>query len=88
MGPHRGQPAAFENGTGRLTIMHRTGSCLRCVTAPGHPFPDGQMSWSPDGTWILARGPERLELIDVASGLILRLGFFRGLLEPAWKPGS
>jgi Tol biopolymer transport system component len=71
-----------------LVLMDRTGSQRRFLTPGDHRYPDGQLTWSPDGQWILARGPVALELIHVASGLILPLGFTRSVAEPAWRPAS
>jgi Tol biopolymer transport system component len=80
--------AYLENGTGHLLLMHRNGTGIRLVRPPGGPLLiDGQISWSPDGRWILARSEAGLELIEVPTGLRLplRLG---DLVHPAWRPGS
>jgi Tol biopolymer transport system component len=79
---------AIDGQSRRLVIMGRDGSGRRFLTPADHGYPDGQLTWSPDGQWILARGPVSLELIHVASGLILPLGFTRSMAEPAWRPGS
>jgi Tol biopolymer transport system component len=81
--------AYLENGTGRLRLMHRSGTGSRLITAPGGPLlTDGQISWSPDGRWIVARSDAGLEVIEASTGLRLPLRLGVNLAHPAWKPGS
>ncbi len=79
---------AIDEVTRRLIMVHRDGGGRRFLTEPNHAYPDGQLTWSPDGQWILARGPTTLEIINAVTGFILPLHFARSMGEPAWKPGT
>jgi hypothetical protein len=71
---------------GPLNVMSADGSGVRRVSAPGGAYAEGSFDWSPDGAWIVARGPNVLELINVQTGLTLPLAFTAALSGPAWKP--
>jgi len=51
------------------------------------PGPYGtQFDWSPDGQWIIARNTatSRLELINVATQLVIPLGYSGTIGSPTW----
>jgi hypothetical protein len=72
---------------GPLWVMNSDGSAPRQLTLDSRLYNqyDG-FGWSPDGQFLIARGPNNLELIRVSDGLILPLPFSRSLLQPALKP--
>ncbi len=78
----------IDNATRRIAIMSTTGSNQRFVTPADRDYLDGQLAWSPDGTWLVARsatGPG-LDLINVGTGLVLPLAGTTTLSRPAWRP--
>jgi Tol biopolymer transport system component len=68
-----------------IHVMNADGSGRRLI-APVDV--QGRPSWSPDGAWLVYRVAGRLELVRVASGERLPLGYSGGLIEPAWHPDS
>ena len=52
--------------------------------ADAHEVPGQTPVWSQDGEWRIVRGASMLELINVASGLTLRLPFAEALFERNW----
>lgn len=49
-------------------------------------FEQGAIAWSPDGAWILARViGGRFDLVSVADGRAIQLGYLSALRNPAWK---
>lgn len=82
-----GNLIAFKENEGdRLKVMNPDGSGVRYVSPVGRAYEEEQLSWSPDGVWLLARSAEGLELIQVATGLILPLPGTGRLHQPAWRP--
>jgi len=71
---------------GPLFVMNADGSALRQITSDARPYGQYEFGWSPDGQFLIARGPDNLELIRVSDGLILPLPFSRPMLQPALKP--
>ena len=63
--------------------MESDGTTRRYATAAGLGA-ESPLSWSPDGRWLLARGQAGLELVEVATGLILPLGFTAGRVKAVW----
>ncbi len=71
---------------GPLWVMSRDGSNRRQLTSDARPYgQDAGFGWSPDGNFIVAAGPDGLELIRVADGLILPLPFARGMTQPSLR---
>ena len=70
---------------GPIHLMKSDGTGMRQVSAPNRSYSETSIAWSPDGAWLVARGAV-LELINVASGLTLPLGYTGALAEPVWKP--
>jgi Tol biopolymer transport system component len=76
-----------------IYVVRSDGSGLRRITPLRRNYVAGQPDWSPDGRWIVARADESvnlvdgsLELIEVATGLVLPLEHTRDLYAPSWKP--
>ncbi len=82
-----GDSIAFvsSDGAARLMLIAANGTGLRAVTDTAHHF-DVALDWSPDGQWILARDTYAIELISVATGTVLPLGYTTGMSVPAWRP--
>ena len=84
----RGDLIAFIDGDlNRLKVMSPNGTNVR-ILAPGRTYQPRQLTWSPDGEWILLRGDAGLELVRAATGLVLPLGSTADLIWPAWRPGT
>ena len=71
---------------GALRVVRPDGTGGRRL-APDMNYTWG-IDWSPDGKYIIARaeGTWVLELIEVATGVRLPLGYTRRMLSPAWRP--
>lgn len=77
------------NNVSALTLfaMRPDGSDRHAITPPNVAVRPS-FDWSPDGKWIIAQsfGTDVLELIEVATGRTLPLGFTKGMEQPAWRP--
>jgi Tol biopolymer transport system component len=72
-------------GPGEIWLVHASDAGARRVSPPGRLYDPG-IDWSPDGRWVIARGPNGLELVEVATGRVVALADVpRGLAQPAWK---
>lgn len=71
---------------GPVSVMNSDGTGVRQVSPGGRTYGETSLTWSSDGTWLVARGPTTLELINVATGATLPLGYSTAFIEPAWKP--
>jgi len=71
---------------GSVFVMNSDGTGVRQVTPAGRSYGETSLTWSPDGAWLVARGPTSLELVNVATGATLPLSYSTSLIEPAWKP--
>ena len=71
---------------GALRVIRPDGTGGRRL-APDTRYTWG-IDWSPDGKYIIARaeGTHLLELVDVATGARLPLGYSYRMLSPAWRP--
>lgn len=73
-----------------IHVMRPDGTGDRRVSPAGRAYRP-EFTWSPDGKWILAQTfvhdhtGEILELIEVATGRTLPLGFTQGLISPSWR---
>ena len=56
------------------------------VLTPNRSYAEGALGWSPDGQWLIARGPATLELVNPTTGAFLPLGWATNLWYPAWRP--
>lgn len=74
---------------GPISVVHSNGTGARIVGSATAGYGYG-IDWSPDGVWVVAQrypaGP--IDLINVASGVVLPLPFTVGLGSPSWRPGS
>jgi Tol biopolymer transport system component len=71
---------------GSVFVMSSDGTGVRQVTPVGRFYGETSLTWSPDGAWLVARGPASLELLNATTGAMLPLGYATSLIEPAWKP--
>lgn len=71
---------------GSVFVMNSDGTGVRQVTSVGRFYGETSLTWSPDGAWLVARGPASLELLNVTTGATLPLGYSTLLIEPVWKP--
>lgn len=69
-------------------VVNVDGSGFRAVTQTGRRYAQLRPKWSPDARWLLLRGEQFLELVEVATGLTIPLPWSASLTHPAWKPGS
>lgn len=80
-----GNLIAFVVG-GQIWVAAPNGSGRRRVTGVNDSYGLG-IDWSPDGQWLVAKSYfDRIELIEVATGTVLRLGYTAGWSAPTWKP--
>ena len=71
---------------GPVSVVRSDGTGVRQVTPPGRAYEEESLTWSSDGVWLVARASGTLELINVATGATLPLGYATAFAEPAWKP--
>jgi Tol biopolymer transport system component len=72
-----GTQIAYAANTGAINLITPDGLVTRSL-APGRGF-GRPMGWSPDGKWIVAQSGGMLNLIDVATGVVLPLRWSTGL---------
>ena len=77
-----GEWIAYDS-LGTLMLIHPDGTghhaLLCCGSWPA-------VAWSPDAQWLVYNNPDRLELVQVATGLKLPLATTIGLADPTWQP--
>jgi Tol biopolymer transport system component len=71
---------------GPLSLVNGDGTGARMISAPGRSYEERTYDWSSDGQWLVARGSNALELINVSTGLTLPLGYSSYMLTPTWRP--
>ena len=76
---------AYLDVDGRIKVLQADGTGLRSITPAGRAFDIG-LDWSTDGQWILARDAYAINLIRVATGVILPLGYTTAMSVPVWRP--
>jgi hypothetical protein len=79
---------AYMAGSGwsEIWVVDASGGGSRRISLPGRAYATG-IDWSPDQRWIIAYGPDGLELVEVATGRVVSLpNLPGGLSQPAWKP--
>jgi Tol biopolymer transport system component len=70
---------------GAIFVVGADGTGAHQVSEPGRRyFPEG-LDWSPDGNWLVARSDARLDLIEVATGLTLPLGYSEAYWLTSWR---
>jgi Tol biopolymer transport system component len=74
----------FDRG-GSIFVMQSDGTQARMVTPASRLYLMEGLDWSADGEWLVARAEENLELIHVATGLILPLGYTGANGWASWK---
>jgi hypothetical protein len=72
------------NGT--IHVVRTDGSDDHRISADGLAYGAVGLDWSPDGAWVVARGEHGLDLIEVATGQTLPLGWSATYAWPAWRP--
>lgn len=80
-----GDQIAFLEASRLLRLAAPAGSGARTLVSTS-TIVIGQIGWSPDGAWIVYRGDQTLELVAVATGLVIPLPFAKGVGSPAWRP--
>jgi Tol biopolymer transport system component len=83
-----GAHIAFVGGGGHLWLIDPDGTNQQLVTPLDHYYFEGApVSWSPDGKWLIALGypTYRLELVEVATGNALPLGYTANYVAADWK---
>ena len=78
-----GNVIAYVTLNSAMALINSDGSGQRTI-APGPYGP--QFDWSPDGQWIIARNTAttRLEVINVATQLVIPLGYTGTVGSPTW----
>lgn len=70
---------------GAIWLIAADGSGSHQVSAPGRNCLFRGLDWSPDGQWLVARSDSTIDLIHVATGLTLPLGYSAELYYPNWR---
>lgn len=70
---------------GAIFALDTAGTNLQQLSPLGRLYYSDVLDWSPDGAWLVARGQNALELIQVASGLSLPLGYSEDYLAASWR---
>jgi len=78
--------AYLQSYGGPISMVNGDGTGARVISEPGRSYEERTFDWSPDGQWIVARGVNTLELLNVASGLTLPLGYSSNMNMPTWRP--
>ncbi len=68
-----------------ITVMNADGTGIHQVSPAGAQFSTDNLDWSPDGKWLVVRGPGSLQILNVSTGLILPLGYATSLTWVAWQ---
>jgi len=76
---------ADNTGFGAIYTIDVNGANEVQVSQPGRLYRSDALDWSPDGSWILARGQTALELIQVSTGLTLPLSYTDDYLAGSWR---
>jgi hypothetical protein len=77
-----GTRIAYRAPTGGIMLMNPDATNAR--TFVGGPL-GGPLAWSPDSKWIIGRGWETIELVNVATGEVLPLPWAFYLRSASWK---
>jgi len=70
---------------GAIFVMSADGTGAHQVSAAGRVYLRQGLDWSPDGQWLLARSDSTLDLIQVATGLTLPLGYGASYFLASWR---
>jgi hypothetical protein len=66
--------------------MNADGSGAHLVSTVHHYDGSFEPTWTPDGNFIVIRGPTTTELVEVATGAVIPLSFGTRLYQPAAQP--
>jgi Tol biopolymer transport system component len=69
-----------------ICLIEAEGGSPRHLNHTAEFYSGAALDWSPDGRWLLTRGNEYLEVIEMATGLTLRLGYSADAYFASWKP--
>jgi hypothetical protein len=77
--------AVAGRSSGPLKLMASDGTGERTIADAPYDF---GIDWSPDDRWIAARNSStnRIEIVEVATGMRVPLPYSAGLSDPSWKP--
>jgi len=81
-----GEWIAYDS-LGTLMLIHPNGTSQQSLINRGAElYLSNAVSWSPDGQWLVYHAPDRLALVQVATGLKLPLANTIGWSDPTWQP--
>ena len=72
--------------SGTLSIMNADGSGARPLSTVHRYDSNFVPNWSPDGQWLVLRGPASAELISATTGDVIPLPFAKDMYQPSLKP--
>lgn len=86
--PSGARIAVVPDGGAYIALANADGSDYQqlSLSTPVTEGIDPTFDWSPDGEWLVVAHGGHMELIQVATGLRLPLGWSRVLDQPAWQP--
>ncbi len=70
---------------GALFVVNADGSGARQVSGAGRLYLARELDWSPDGGWLVAREDSTVDLVQVATGLTIPLGYATSYVNPSWR---
>lgn len=70
---------------GAIFVVNPDGTGVHQVSAVDRNYRPAGLDWSPDGQWLVARADTTLDLIQVATGLTLPLGYSGGHFDASWR---
>jgi hypothetical protein len=70
---------------GGIVLMNPDATNQRTIAAGVTSIGGGPLAWSPDSKWIIGRGWETIELVNVATGEVLPLPWAYYLRSASWK---
>jgi Tol biopolymer transport system component len=70
---------------GGIVLMNPDATNPRTIAAGVTTIGGGPLAWSPDSKWIIGRGWETIELVNVATGEVLPLPWAFYLRSASWK---
>ncbi len=85
-----GDRLAYVNTTdgqfGTIHVVRSDGTQDRQISPQNRMFLSLGVDWSADAVWVVAREQDGLDLIEVATGQTLKLGWSSEYVWPAWRP--
>jgi hypothetical protein len=80
-----GGSIVYIKGFAGLSLVNADATGERVLVPDSANFSEGSFGWSPDERWIVRFTELGFELVEVATGKVLRLPHLHALREPSWR---